>query len=154
MISDARAPIVIGEGIPVHRFLQAFPVAGFTGALVTDVIYALTTNIIWVDFSDWLLAVGFGMGILALIAGLINLVRRRRTRSGRLTAVYVVGSLVVMAIAGLNNFVHSRDAWTSVVPEGLALSVATVLVMLLTYWLGSRQAYRESIVVNQVGAGI
>ncbi len=138
----------------MHRFLQAFPVAGFAGALVTDVMYVTTTNMIWADFSDWLLAVGFGVGILALIAGLINLVRRRRVRSGRLTAVYVIGSLVVMILAGFNNFVHSRDAWTSVMPEGLALSVATVVVMLLTYWLGSRQAYRESIVVNQIGAGI
>jgi uncharacterized membrane protein len=154
MISDVRAPIVRVEAIPVHRFLQAFPVAGFAGALVTDVMYVTTTNMIWADFSDWLLAVGFGVGILALIAGLINLVRRRRVRSGRLTAVYVIGSLVVMILAGFNNFVHSRDAWTSVMPEGLALSVATVVVMLLTYWLGSRQAYRESIVVNQIGAGI
>ncbi len=153
MISDVRAPIV-REGIPLHRVLQAFPVAGFTGALVTDIIYAQTADIIWADFSDWLLAVGFGFGILALIAGLISLVRRRRMRSGRLSALYIVGSLVVMIIAGFNNFVHSRDAWTSVVPEGLALSVATVVVMVLTYWLGSRLAYRESVVVNQVGAGI
>ena len=154
MISDVRAPVVRVEGITVHRILQAFPVAGFTGALVTDIIYALTANIIWADFSDWLLAVGFGMGILALLAGLISLIAHRRVRSGRLSALYIIGSLVALIVAGLNNLVHSRDAWTSVVPEGLALSAATVVVMLLTYWLGSRQAARESIIVNQVGAGI
>jgi len=154
MISNMRAPVARVEGITMNRVLQAFPIAGFTGALVTDVIYAFTADIIWADFSDWLLAVGFGMGVLALIVGLISLVVHRRARSGRLSALYAIGSLVVMIIAGINNLVHSRDAWTSVVPEGLALSAATVVVMLLTYWLGSRQVYRESVIVNQVGAGI
>jgi uncharacterized membrane protein len=41
-------------------------------------------------------------------------------------------------IALFNNFVHSRDAWTSVVPVGLELSALTVFVMLVTAWLASR----------------
>jgi len=35
-------------------------------------------------------------------------------------------------LALFNNFVHSRDAWTSVMPMGLALSAMTVLAMLIT----------------------
>jgi uncharacterized membrane protein len=139
---------------PIHRVLQSFPIAGFAGALVTDLAYAATANIVWSDFSDWLLAVGFILGVLAAIVGLIGLIANWRTRSGGATAVYAIGSLIVMVLAGFNNLVHSRDAWTSVVPIGLALSAATVVVMLITFWLGGRQVVRQSVIVNQVGAGI
>jgi uncharacterized membrane protein len=49
----------------------------------------------------------------------------------------MIGSLLVLTLGLFNNLVHSRDAWTSVVPAGLALSAATVTVMLVTVWLGS-----------------
>jgi uncharacterized membrane protein len=122
--------------------------------LLTDILYALSADMIWADFSAWLLAVGFGGGVLAAIAWTINRIRHRSSYSSRATAIHIIGSLVVMGLAGINNLVHSRDAWTSVVPEGVALSVATVLLMLLTFWLGSRQLYRDRIVVNQMGAAI
>jgi uncharacterized membrane protein len=154
MAYETRSVTVRGAAPPIHRVLQSFPVAGFAGALVTDIVYAWTTDMIWSDFSDWLLAVGFIFGVLAAIAGLISLVAHRRQYAGRTSAVYIIGSLIVMVLAGFNNLVHSRDAWTSVVPTGLALSAATVVVMLLTFWLGGQQAARESMVVNQVGAGI
>ena len=140
--------------LPIHRVLQSFPIAGFAGALVTDSVYAWTTDMIWSDFSDWLLAVGFVFGVLAGLAGLTHMVANWRLYAGRASAVYAVGSLVVMILAGFNNLVHSRDAWTSVVPTGLTLSTATVVVMLLTFWLAGRQVARESVLVNQVGAGI
>jgi uncharacterized membrane protein len=139
---------------PSHRVLQSFPIAGFSCALITDILYALTADMIWADFSAWLLATGFGIGLIAALAGLIRLIAHRRAHSGRIAGVYAIGSLVVLVLAGFNNLVHSRDAWTSVVPTGLVLSGATVLVMLLTFWLGGRQATRETIFVQPAGAGI
>ena len=38
----------------------------------------------------------------------------------------------MLVLALINNFVHSRDAWTSVVPTGLILSALTVLAMIVT----------------------
>ena len=154
MTYDMRSPTVLVAWPPMHGVLRSFPIAGFCGALLTDAVYAWTTDMIWADFSDWLLAIGFIMGLVAALAGLIGLVAHWRLRAGRATAVHVIGSLVVLILAGLNNLVHSRDAWTSVVPTGLALSAATVLVMLLTFWLGGRQGVRETVVVNPAGAGI
>jgi uncharacterized membrane protein len=154
MAYDVRSSTIRGAATPFHRVLQSFPIAGFAGALVTDIVYAWTADMIWSDFSAWLLAVGFIFGVLAAIAGLVRLVTHWRLHAGRTSAVYVIGSLIVMILAGFNNLVHSRDAWTSVMPTGLALSAVTVVVMLLTFWLGGRQVARESVVVNQVGAGI
>jgi len=51
----------------------------------------------------------------------------------------------VLVLAFFNNLVHSRDAWTSVVPTGLILSALTVAVMIVTAALGLVLARRERV---------
>ena len=41
----------------------------------------------------------------------------------------MIGNVVALVLAIVNMFVHSRDAWTSVVPTGLILSAATVVIL-------------------------
>ena len=105
----------------------------------------------WVDFSDWLLAVGMAGGVIAATAGLLSLITNRRRRTPRFNWALTLGSLVVLAIALLNNFVHSRDAWTSVMPTGLALSAVTVLAVLMTAWLAANVDRRRSTAVPYSG---
>jgi uncharacterized membrane protein len=50
-----------------------------------------------------------------------------------------------MVLATINMMVHTHDAWTSVVPWGLVLSAAVVLILLFTGWLGSSLVYRHRI---------
>ena len=42
----------------------------------------------------------------------------------------------------LDSLVHAGDGWTGVVPYGLILSAATVLVMLVTDWFGRAMVFR------------
>ncbi len=135
MNSDISGPMARNRGHPILRILASFPIACFTCALMTDIAYVQTANMMWADFSAWLLAVGMAGGVVAAIAGFVGLVADRRGRTRWSVWPVVVGSLLVLVIAFFNNLVHSRDAWTSVMPTGLALSVATVLVMLATAWL-------------------
>ena len=51
----------------------------------------------------------------------------------------------MLILALFNSLIHSRDAWTSVVPTGLTLSAITVLVMLFTGWLGWAMVYRHGV---------
>jgi uncharacterized membrane protein len=62
-------------------------------------------------------------------------------------AVYASGILVVMILATFNMLIHTRDAWTSVVPWGVTLSVITVVVLIFTTAIGWIALYRRSIVV-------
>ncbi len=124
-------------GSPMFRILVSFPIACFCCALVTDLAYLKTADMTWADFSAWLLAVGMVFGVLAAVAGLVDLIRLRRTRASRPVWPVALGALIVLALGLVNNFVHSRDAWTSVVPQGLVLSVLTVIVMLATAWFGA-----------------
>jgi uncharacterized membrane protein len=122
---------------PVHVILSAYPIACFTGAFVTDVVYARSYNMMWANFSAWLIAAGLVMGALAALAGIVDFLiyRHRRRRGGWL---HGVGSIVMLFIALANELVHSRDAYTSVVPTGLILSAIVALLVLLLSWLGSR----------------
>ncbi len=53
---------------------------------------------------------------------------------------YAIGNVVALILATFNMLVHTRDAWTSVVPWGLVLSVAIVVVLILTGWM-TRETY-------------
>lgn len=142
MNSDIAEPMAGRGGYPILSILAAFPIACFTCALFTDIAYVQTVGIMWADFSAWLLAVGMVGAVVAAIFGLLSLVTRRRDRAQRPVWLIALGSLLVLALALLNNLVHSRDGWTSVMPLGIALSAITVLVMLATAWLafsGGRQ---------------
>jgi uncharacterized membrane protein len=54
----------------------------------------------------------------------------------------VIGYALTILISLLNAFVHSRDAYTAVVPDGLTLSAIVVAVLLLTSWIGAALANR------------
>ncbi len=146
--SDSPSPARRIVRHPTLRFLVSFPIACFSGALATDITYVGTADMIWADFSAWLLAAGLFMGVLAGIAGLIDVLANRRLRAPRQSWLLVIGGLLVLVFGFFDNLVHSRDAWTSVVPDGVALSAVTVAVMLITVWFGSATVYRRG-----VGAG-
>ena len=136
MRTDSTTEIVRTGGHPLLLTCIAFPIACFCGALATDLAYVATENFIWADFSAWLLAAGLGMGVIAAIVAVVDYARhRRQTRRG--AWLVALGSVAVLFAALLDNLVHSRDAWTSVMPMGLLLSTLTVLIMLLTIWLSA-----------------
>ena len=152
LMSDTTGPTARRGGHSVLRMLAAFPIACFTCALLTDLAYVQTTNVMWRDFSSWLLATGLAGGTVAAIAGLVSWLARRRDRTQRPGWPSMLGSLLVLAVAFLNNLVHSRDAWTSVMPTGLALSFVTVLLMLATAWLASGTNRQQGVAMPYSGA--
>lgn len=120
---------------PIHGILSAFPLAFFTGALVTDIIYANSTQMQWANFSVWQITFGLVMGVAAAIVGIIDAVANRG-RPRRRPWPHTIMTILMMAVALVDAFIHSRDAWTSVVPTGLILSAITVLLALISAWNG------------------
>jgi uncharacterized membrane protein len=131
-----RSTVAVG-GHPIYAMLMPFPYACFTLALLTDIIYWQTSNLMWTEFSAWLLLAGITFGGLAAVFGLIDLLVSREIRAQQWAWPHALGTVVVLILAFFNNLIHARDGWTSVVPWGLTLSALTVLVMLVTAWLGA-----------------
>jgi len=127
---------------PIHPLVVCFPIACLSGALLTDLAYWRTAEMLWTDFSAWLISAGVILGWIAAIAAAVDLFGHRYGIRARPWA-YALGNLVALLLATVNMLVHTRDAWTSVVPWGLALSAATVVVMALTMWIGWAALYRR-----------
>ncbi|QDP26920.1 DUF2231 domain-containing protein [Bradyrhizobium cosmicum] len=139
---DSTAQIA---GHPIHPMLVPIPIACFVGALLTDIAYTVTAEIMWADFSAWLLIVGVTFGVLAAIAGLTDFLGNRLVRSQLPAWPHLVGSAVALVLAIFNALIHTRDAWTSVWPTGLILSVITVLILPVSGWLGWALVYRHGV---------
>jgi uncharacterized membrane protein len=147
-IANSRSTVRIAKH-PIHPMLVPIPIACFVGALLTDLTYWQTANMMWADFSAWLVTVGVIMGFLAAIVGAIDFLSNRLIRAQAPAWPHAIGNIVLLILATLNMFVHSRDAWTSVVPWGLTLSAAVVLIMLFTGWMGWSMVYRHGVGVTE-----
>jgi uncharacterized membrane protein len=135
-------------GHPIHPMLVPFPVVCFTLALLTDIAYWQTSNLMWLHFSEWLLFVGLVAGVFAGLAGAVDLLASSEIRAQRPAWPHAIGNVIVLVLAFINNLVHTGDGWTAVVPYGLILSAVTVLLLLVTGWLGGSMVYRHAVGVR------
>lgn len=133
-------PTVTIFRVPIHAKLVPIPIVCFIGALLTDITYANTAVMQWANFSAWLLAFGEIFGVIAAIFGLIDFLAAGAARPA-IGWIHLIGNAVVLVLEGFNNFVHARDAYTSVVPTGLILSIISVAILAVTGFVGWRMVY-------------
>src|SRR6201989_47185 len=114
----------------VYGLFNPIPFGFFVAALIFDVVYARTGEILWMKGAAWLIGIGL---LFAVIPRLVNLVhvwitsRRTTLRAERIDFWL---NLVAIVVAIVNAFVHSRDAY-GIVPASVWLSVCTVLLLSL-----------------------
>lgn len=135
-------------GHPIHPMLVPFPITCFVGALVTDIVYSQSANLTWQYFSIWLISAGLVTGGLAAVVGFIDYFGDRRVRQARPARWHMLFNVVAMIVAFINAFVHSRDGWTAVVPDGLILSAVTVALLMVSAWLGGSLSYKYGVGVS------
>src|SRR4051812_49413571 len=119
-------------GHPLHAMLVPFPIVCFVLTLLSDIVYAKTAQMQWANFSSWLLTFGLIVAVFAVIAGLVDFAGDRRIRSLKAVYIHAGGNAVALLLEIVNAFVHTRDAYTSVVPMGVTLSGLSVLILLVT----------------------
>jgi uncharacterized membrane protein len=122
------------RGRSIHVMPVSFSAAYFAAALVTDLVYWHMPDVLWERFSIWLIVAGLIMAGLAAIAYVIDLAGGHQIDMP--TWPPVVGYALAVLLSLMNAFVHSRDAYTAVVPTGLTLSGLVVVVLLVTAWVG------------------
>ena len=114
----------------VYGVLDPVPYGCFAAALVFDVIYLRSADVLWNKGAAWLIAFGL---LAAIVPRVINLaqvwITSRRLSTGADKADFWLNLFAIVA-AIFNAFVHSRDAY-AVVPAGVWLSIATVALLLL-----------------------
>lgn len=126
--SERRYTTGIHRRWQLHPFLASIGGTLLIAAFPTDVMYSQTLLMQWSNASEWLIAVGLVFALLAAIGLAVDLLADRRRRISWIDLVL----LAVAALLGLlNAFVHSRDAWSTVEPEGIWLSAISALLLLI-----------------------
>jgi uncharacterized membrane protein len=128
---------------PIYSKLVSFSVACFVGALITDIVYWRTVAVTWETFSVWLITAGLILAGFAIIAFVMEFFGGRQIRA--LAWPHAVGYALAVLFSLINAFIHSRDAYTAVVPTGLTLSGLVVVILILSAWAGSALVSRPRI---------
>lgn len=133
----ATSPVKTSERLigprahPIYPALLPIPILCFVGALITDLAYVASAEMMWLDFSSWLLLAGLiGGGI----AGVVLIAELVRARDRRALLPHFLFLLAAWLVEVLNSFIHARDGWTAVMPTGLALSIVASLLALIAGW--------------------
>jgi uncharacterized membrane protein len=111
---------------PLHLFLLASLVPLFLGSALSDYAYTSTYQVQWINFSSWLIVGGLVFGGMALVCGLIGLLRAGRR--DRLFVIHFVLLLAACVLGFINALIHARDAWGSM-PMGLVLSLVVAVLV-------------------------
>lgn len=111
--------------------LFAVPLVCFFGALLTDLTYVRDPDYQWTNFSAWLLAFGILFLGLSVIVSILRYLITMRTTRRPVSWLAGLVLLAAFAVGVYDNFIHTHDGWTSVWPEGLALTALTVVLLIL-----------------------
>jgi uncharacterized membrane protein len=122
-------PISAAPGLrPLHPLFVGMGGTLLIAAAFTDAMYVSNALMQWANFSAWLITCGL---VLALVSVLVLGLDALLGNAGRIRG-FDFGLLAAAAILSLFNvFVHTRDAWTSVVPAGIVLSVLVAIMLVI-----------------------
>ena len=121
----------------VHLVLVSCAAPLFLGGLLSDVAYARTYEIQWLNFAAWLIAGAMVFTGAALAWSVLMVVLDRlRYRAGLIGLLLLLATFVVGL---LNCFWHARDAWAAM-PGGLIMSVVVTALTLLAIWFAAARA--------------
>lgn len=112
----------------LHRRFIGAGGALLISAFVTDYIYYTTSLWQWANFSAWLITAGLIVTVIAVIFLLIDFATGRAVRLSPGPFMLVTAAALLSLV---NAFVHSRDAWASVVPQGILLSAVVTILLLI-----------------------
>lgn len=142
MAANSVRPVTV-VGHPLYTMILPIPIVCFIGAVITDLTYLSMPEIMWLDFSTWLLLAGLITGGVAGVMLIIELVRVGRARTGALIVHFVL-VLAAWIVEVFNSFIHARDGWTAVAGTGIILSIIGALLSLAAGWFWQSASYRES----------
>jgi uncharacterized membrane protein len=102
-------------------------------AFGSDLMYYQTSLMAWANSSAWLITAGLVLALLAAVALLTDIVTGRGRPISWLDFVLLTAASLLSLV---NVLVHSRDAWTSVVPEGIWLSAVVAILLMIEAFRG------------------
>jgi len=117
----------------LHPFFISLGGAFLIAAFFTDYMYSSNSLMQWANFSAWLITGGL---VFALVSAVVLVIEVALGRAGPLRWLdfSLLAAAAVLSI--INVLVHTRDAWTSVVPTGMLLSAIVAILLVIIGFRG------------------
>lgn len=125
---------------PLHAVLSAFAVPLFLGALLSDIGYAQSYQVQWINFASWLIAGGLVLTAIALVWAAFAMLRA----GGERPTLYFLLLLATWCLGFINALTHAKDAWATM-PEGLILSAIVAVLAIVANAVGYAAACKGGV---------
>lgn len=135
-------------GHPIHPMLVPFPIAFLVGTLLGDIMYWRSGDAFWASASIYLLGAAIAMAALAALAGLIDFLGDARIRALSRAWQHMIGNVIAVLLSVFNLWIRLGDREGAIVPVGLLISTAVVLLLLFTGWRGGDLVFRHGVGVS------
>lgn len=144
--TNVRTPASVA-GHPLHAMLIVFPVGLLIFSVVCDLISLGSTNpAVWATVALYTMVGGFIGALLAAVPGLIDLLSLRDPRIKKLAVTHMSLNLVAVALYAVNIWLRLHGAPGTATP--LALSVAAIVLLGISGWLGGEMVHRHGVGVD------
>lgn len=140
---DVSSAVAVA-GHPIHAMLVHFPIALVMATLGADMLYWWSGDPFWVRASIWSAGAAFVFGVVAGIAGTLELVLVKGIRRRVGSWTHAIAAMTLLAIAGLNWGVRLVME-EIVLPYGLGLSVLAALFTALAGWHGGKLVFDHGV---------
>lgn len=139
-------------GHPLHAMLVAFPIALTTCTLGADLLYWWTGDIFWARAALWAAGAGFLFGVLAGIAGTVELLLVPGIRARSASWTHFIIAVMLLSILGASWGYRLTGYEQAVLPYGLLLSLFAVGFTGFTGWHGGKLVFEYQIGVSSTGS--
>lgn len=141
---DVASKIALA-GHPVHAMLVTFPIALVVGTLGADLFWWLTADPFFARVGLWTSGWGFGMGVLAAVAGTAELLAGRGIRRRPESWTHAVAAMMLLATIGANWGLRLYDPEGAILPWGAILSMGGLVFVGLAGWQGGKLVFEHQI---------
>ncbi|MFV3130899.1 DUF2231 domain-containing protein [Niveispirillum sp. KHB5.9] len=137
-LTESRVAIA---GHPIHAMLVTYPIALTFSTLGADALYWWTGDLFWPRAGLWAAGVGFIMGLLAGVVGMVELLIVPGIRIRAASWTHFILAVMLLALLGGNWGLRLGDPAGTVLPWGILLSMLAAGMTAMTGWHGGKLVF-------------
>ena len=134
---------------PLHPMLVTFPIAFYIGALGADAAFWFTGDDFWARGGLWLLGAATLMGILAGIAGTVELLWVPDIRHRAAAWSHFVVAVMLLSVGAINWLFRLREPIDAILPQGFFLSALGAALVGMAGWLGGKLVFEHQVGIHE-----